>query len=100
MFTKCKVSLVPRPCPAFRRYQSVLKATESWVVPGNEASVKQGAEMPTTKTFVKVKLYVVSLWMHSLVAWAGLTSRTVPVLMWLVLCGQCHETRSGMVCAR
>ena len=50
--------------------------------------------MPTTKTFVKVKLYVVSLWMHSLVAWTGLTSRSVPVLMWLVLCGQSHKTRS------
>ena len=34
-------SLVPRPCPAFRRLQSHLQATESWEGPGNEAGQEE-----------------------------------------------------------
>ena len=41
--------LVPRPHPAFRhfRYNSVLKATESWAGPGNESRFLLGTgQMP------------------------------------------------------
>ena len=55
--------------------------------------------MHTTRTFVKVKLYGVIIdalvggmdWSHK---------QKCAGLMWLVLCGQSHETRNGMVCAR
>ena len=38
MMNQQGTTLIPRPCPAFRRLQYVLKATESWAGPGNEAN--------------------------------------------------------------
>ena len=54
--------------------------------------------MPTTKTFVKVKMYGVI--MDALVGGMDWSQKQKCAgLIWLVLCGQSHETRSVMVCA-
>ena len=81
-------SLVPRPRPAFRRFLyglSVLKATESWAGPGNEATLTSDLMYFYTLLILYVCVAVwLSLFLYkcALIVW-------LTIIVTLLSCWQC-----------